>query len=202
MTVRSTDVRAKTKARPKLAPTNHDHRAQEKENTVARKVKLKASIDLAIEQIDDIIQALADEYSIGFAQASDYVHFAGRILKDRRRPSIQNAYRFCWARVEDGRCEFLKHFIAAVALTPLFSGTEADGGQIAEAVRIINNSKDNKDEYKSLSGDDQAILIALLQADRDKRDMGVVGKSQLRLHDIRTTIKKVNIEVCFPSSSH
>jgi hypothetical protein len=83
-----------------------------------------------------------------------------------------------------------------------FPGTESDGEQIAEAVRIIKDSEKNKDEYKSLSGNDQAKLIALLQGDRDQRETGIVGKTQLRLHDIRTTMEKVEIEVSCPFSPH
>jgi hypothetical protein len=84
----------------------------------------------------------------------------------------------------------------------LFSGKESDGGQIAEAVRIIKDSKKNKDEYKSLSEHDQATLVALLQGDRDQRDTGIVGKSQLRLHDVCTTMEKVDAEVSCPFSPY
>ncbi|KAI0245000.1 hypothetical protein BJV78DRAFT_1159290 [Lactifluus subvellereus] len=177
MTVSSTsEPRVKSKARAKPAPKSDEQHAREKEDNITRKMKLKAAIDTAIGQIDDIIGALADEYNIGFSQACSYVHLGARVFKDRRRPTIQNAYRFCWARVEDGRWK------------------ESDGGQIAEAVRIVKDSEKNEDEYRSLSESDQAILIALLQGDRDQRDTGIVGKSQLRLHDIRTTMEKVDTE--------
>ena len=83
----------------------------------------------------------------------------------------------------------------------LSSGKESDGGHIADAVRIIKDSKENKDDYKSLSKNDQATLIALLQSNREQRDTGIVGKSQLRLHDVRTTMEKVDIEVSCPSVS-
>ncbi|KAI0245242.1 hypothetical protein BJV78DRAFT_1158872 [Lactifluus subvellereus] len=160
MTVTSTsELGVKSRGRAKPAPKSDEQRAKEKEDNLARKMKLNAAIDVAINQIDEIIEALADEYNIGFTQACSYVHLGGRIFKDRRRPTIQNAYRFCWARVEDGRW------------------TESD------------------DEYKSLSRNDQAKLIALLQGDRDQRETGIVGKSQLRLHDIRTTMEKVEIEL-------
>jgi hypothetical protein len=91
-----------------------EQRAQEKEHKLARKVKIKAAVDVAIDQIDDIIEGLAAETGIGFKQACSYVHLGGRIFKGRRRPSIQNAYRFCSARVEDGRCEYM-YFAAASA---------------------------------------------------------------------------------------
>ncbi|KAI0246838.1 hypothetical protein BJV78DRAFT_1286066 [Lactifluus subvellereus] len=180
MTVSSTTgpgVRSKSKARAKPAPKSDEQRTKEKEDNIARKMKLKAAIDIAISQIDDIIETLADEHNIAFDQACSYVHLGGRVFKDRRRPTIQNAYRFCWAQVEDERW------------------TESDSGQIAEAVHIIKDSEKNQDEYKSLSRDDQATLIALLQGDRDQRETGIVGKSQLRLHDIHTTMEKVDTEL-------
>jgi hypothetical protein len=197
MTVTSTKPPAKANdAREKPAPKSNEQRARAKEDATARKRSLRIAVDVAIEQIDDIIEALAREQGIGFTQACNYVHLGGRVFKGRRRPTIQNAYRFCWARVEDGRCMYINRFIATFVLTPLFPGTEADGGQIAEAVRIINDTKNNSDEYKTLSQDDQETLIMLLQEDRDQKETGVVGKPQLRLHDIRTTMEKVHIEVC------
>jgi hypothetical protein len=84
--------------------------AQDKADALAGKQKLKADIAAAIEAIDRIIEELADEHEITFERASTLVHLGGRILKDRRRPSIQNAYRFCLARVEDGRCQLHRRF--------------------------------------------------------------------------------------------
>jgi hypothetical protein len=122
MTVTSTsELGVKSKGRAKPAPKSDEQRAKEKEDNLARKMKLNAAIDVAINQIDEIIGALADEYNIGFTQASSYVHLGGRIFKDRRRPTIQNAYRFCWARVEDGRCE-CAYSSAILILTLLSQG--------------------------------------------------------------------------------
>ncbi|KAI0247021.1 hypothetical protein BJV78DRAFT_1285900 [Lactifluus subvellereus] len=178
MTVTSTSkLGVKSKGRAKPAPKSDKQHAKEKEDNLARKMKLNAAINVAINQIDEIIEALADEYNIGFTQACSYVHLGGHIFKDCRHPTIQNVYRFCWAQVEDGRW------------------TESDGEQIAEAVHIIKDSEKNKDKYKSLSRNDQAKLIALLQGNRDQRETGIVGKSQLRLHDICTTMEKVEIEL-------
>jgi hypothetical protein len=96
MTVSSTsEPRVKSKARAKPAPKSDKQRAREKEDNITRKMKLKAAIDTAIGQIDDIIGALADEYNIGFSQACSYVHLGAHVFKDRRCPTIQNAYRFC-----------------------------------------------------------------------------------------------------------
>jgi hypothetical protein len=95
-------------------PKSNEQRAQEKEHNLARKRKLKAAIDAAIEQIDDIIEGLAAETGIGFTKACNYVHLGGRIFKGRRRPTIQNAYRFCSARVEDGRCKSTYVFFCSV----------------------------------------------------------------------------------------
>ncbi|KAH9966230.1 hypothetical protein BGW80DRAFT_1462373 [Lactifluus volemus] len=161
------------------ARKSDEQRAQEKEHKLARKVKIKAAVDVAIDQIDDIIEGLAAETGIGFKQACSYVHLGGRIFKGRRRPSIQNAYRFCSARVEDGRWN------------------ESDGVLIADAIRIMNELKQNKDSngYKSLSKDDQDTLITLLQEDRDRRDTGVVGKRNLNAQDIRSTMERIGDEL-------
>jgi Pup-like protein len=119
MTVSSTtEPGVKSKPRAKPAPKSDEQRAKEKEDNLTRKTKLKAAIDVAIDQIDNIIEALADEYNIGFSQACNYVHLGGRVFKDRRRPTIQNAYSFCWARVEDGRCECAYPF--ATVFSPSF----------------------------------------------------------------------------------
>jgi hypothetical protein len=87
------------------APKTDKQRTQQKAQNIAKKQRLNTAICSTIEKIDELIGALADEYDIGFAQACNYVHLGGRIFKDRRRPSIQNAYRFCLARVEDERCK-------------------------------------------------------------------------------------------------
>jgi hypothetical protein len=80
----------------------------------ARQKSLKAGVAAAIEAIDGIIEDLADEHEIAFEKASMLVHVGigdvGRVFDDRQRrhrrpPSIGNAYRFCRARVEDGRCQ-------------------------------------------------------------------------------------------------
>jgi hypothetical protein len=106
MTINSTsDSKRKTNFRAKSTTQTDQQRAQEKARNVDKKQRLNAAITATIEKIDDLIEGLADEYGINFSQACNYVHLGGRVFKDRRRPSIQNAYRFCWARVMDGRCK-------------------------------------------------------------------------------------------------
>jgi hypothetical protein len=73
---------------------------------------------------------------------------------------------------------------------------------IADAIQIMNELKQNKDSngYKSLSKDDQDTLITLLQEDRDRRDTGVVGKRNLNVQDIRSTMERIGDEVSHPSA--
>jgi|SRR6266850_5565576 len=75
----------------------------------AQQKSLKAGVAAAIEAIDGIIEDLADEHEIAFEKASMLVHIGignvDRVIEDPRPPSIGNAYRFCRARVEDGRCQ-------------------------------------------------------------------------------------------------
>jgi hypothetical protein len=81
----------------------------------AQQKSLKAGVAAAIEAIDGIIEDLADEHEIAFEKASMLVHIGigngnvDRVIEDPRHPrpppSIGNAYRFCRARVEDGRCQ-------------------------------------------------------------------------------------------------
>jgi hypothetical protein len=74
------------------APTTDQQRTQQKAHNVVKKQRLNTAISSTIEKIDELIGALTDEYNIGFSQARSYVHLGGRIFKERRRPSIQNAY--------------------------------------------------------------------------------------------------------------
>jgi hypothetical protein len=96
---------SKKKERPKPAPKTAEQRAAIKADSLQKKLRLKAGIKEAMGAIEKIIEDLADEHEIPFDHACTYVHLGGRVFKDRRRPSIQNAYRYCLARVEDGRCE-------------------------------------------------------------------------------------------------
>ncbi|KAI0246008.1 hypothetical protein BJV78DRAFT_1286850 [Lactifluus subvellereus] len=196
MTVTSTTgpgVKSKSKACAKPALKSDEQRTKEKEDNVARKVKLKAAINIAISQIDDIIELWwmsTTSHSIKPAAMSTWVDASSRIANTP--PSRM--------RIDSVGHELKTEDVSAYPffssqLNSPFPGTESDGGQIAEAVRIIKNSEKNQDEYKSLSRDDQATLIALLQGDRDQRETGIVGKSQLRLHDICTTMEKVDTEL-------
>lgn len=100
-----TTIDSKKKQHLKSAPRSEEQRASAKADAALKKVKLKVAVDVASEAIDRIIEDLADEHNLTVEYASTLVHLGGRVFKDRRRPSIQNAYRFCLARVEDGRCE-------------------------------------------------------------------------------------------------
>ena len=97
-------------------PKSNEQRVQEKEHNLARKRKLKATIDAAIEQINNIIEGLATETGIGFTKACNYVHLGGHIFKGHQHPTIQNTYRFCSMRVEDGRCKSTYVFFCSVWL--------------------------------------------------------------------------------------
>ena len=93
-------------------------RAKEEADSSARKQqKLNAAVAAAIEAIDSIIEDLADEHEIAPEEASMLVRIGGgRVIKDHRRrpPSIQDAYRFCRARVGDGRCQCGTSFVFRV----------------------------------------------------------------------------------------
>jgi hypothetical protein len=100
-----TTVDSKKKDQRWTMPKTDEERAHQKADTIEKKIKLKVAIVVAIEAIDKIINDLVDEHRITFERASMLVHLGGCIFKDRRRPSIQNAYQFCLAHVEDGRCK-------------------------------------------------------------------------------------------------
>jgi hypothetical protein len=94
----------------------------------------------------------------------------------------------------------LMYFSAVFGLILPLSGTEGDGTLITDAIQIINKLKQSNDDYKSLSKDNQATLITLLQEDHDRRDMGVIGKTYLKAHDIRVTMEWVSDKVSHPSA--
>ncbi|KAH9955333.1 hypothetical protein BGW80DRAFT_1258233 [Lactifluus volemus] len=172
MTIVTTED-SKKKHRPKPLPKSDQERASAKAQATEKKVKLNAAIKAAIEVIDKIIEDLADEHEITFDHASTMVHLGGRVFKDRRRPSIQNAYRFCLARIEDGRWNVEEH-------------PEKIG-----VIGIIEKCKQSGSDYKSLSEADQEVLLALLQENRDKRDTGIVGKPSVAQQDIRTSLDHI-----------
>jgi hypothetical protein len=101
-----TTIDSKKKDRRRAVPKTDEERARQKADKIEKQIKLKVAIAAAIDTIDTIINDLADEHRITFERASMLVHLGGRVFKDRRRPSIQNAYQFCLARVEDGRCKY------------------------------------------------------------------------------------------------
>jgi hypothetical protein len=72
----------------------------------------------------------------------------------------------------------------------------------AEAIRIIWKSRQNGGDYKTISKVDQGALLALLQESRDMQETGIVGQPQIQLQDIRTTMEKVNTEVCHIQCMH
>ncbi|KAI0258203.1 hypothetical protein BC834DRAFT_847530 [Gloeopeniophorella convolvens] len=177
MTVVTTlDSKVKTRAKETVAKTS-EQRAQEREDAAAKKQRLNAAVASTVDQINTIIEALADEHNIPFDHACNLVHLGGHVFKERRRPTIQNAYRYCAARVDDGRWE-----------------VSASTGLKAEAIRIITDSRKRGGDYRGVTEVDQVTLIQLLQDNRDLRETGVVDKPQLQLHDVRTTMAKVGVE--------
>ncbi|KAI0259736.1 hypothetical protein BC834DRAFT_974061 [Gloeopeniophorella convolvens] len=178
MTVVTTpDSKVKTRAKETVAKTS-EQRAQEREDAAAKKQRLNAAVASTVDQINTIIEALADEHNIPFDHACNLVHLGGHVFKERRRPTIQNAYRYCAARVDDGRWE-----------------VSASTGLKAEAIRIITDSRKRGGDYRGVTEVDQVTLIQLLQDNRDLRETGVVDKPQLQLHDVRTTMAKVGVEL-------
>ena len=94
----------------------------------------------------------------------------------------------------------LMYFATVFGLILPLLGNEADGMLIANAIWIVNELKESNDNYKSLSKDDQATLIMLLQENCDHRDMGIIGKTHLKAHDIQATMEWVSDEVSHPSA--
>ena len=88
--------------------------------------------------------------------------------------------------------------ILTVPVTHLYKdlGNTESTPEKAEAIVIIERCKKNNDKYKSLSEDDQDILLAILQKYRDTCDTGIVGKPKVQLQDIWTTLDSVGREVC------
>jgi hypothetical protein len=75
-----------------------------------------------------------------------------------------------------------------------FLGKEDDGPEGAEAVRIVQKCRRSGGDYRTLSEADQAVLVTLLQDNRNARNGGseVVGN---QLQDIRITTDKIASEV-------
>jgi hypothetical protein len=88
--------------------------------------------------------------------------------------------------------------ILTVPVTHLYDdlGNTESTPEKAEAIAIIKRCKKNNNEYKSLSEDNQDILLAILQEYRNTCDTGIVGKPEVQLQDIRTTLDSVGREVC------
>ena len=74
-------------------------------------------------------------------------------------------------------------------------GNVEDTPEKANAIDIIERCKHSSNDYKTLSEDDQGVLLAILQENCDARDTGVIGKPQVQLQDIQTTMDKVAVEV-------
>lgn len=93
--------------------------------------------------------------------------------------------------------EHLPFLIYFRLLTQLYNtlGNVEDTPEKASAIDIIERCKQSSNDYKTLSEDDQGVLLTLLQENHDTRDTGVVGKPQVQLQDIRTTMDKVAVEV-------
>jgi len=60
---------------------------------------------------------------------------------------------------------------------------------------VIVKEAEALEGYRDLSTDKQGKLIACLEAERSKKETGLVHKQFAQLHDIRATIDKVSCEV-------
>jgi hypothetical protein len=204
MTIITTaDLKKKSRVKP-AEPKSKEQCTQDKSDMLARKQKLKAGIASAIEAIDRLIKELADEHEITFEKASTLVYLSGHVFKDHQQPSIQNAYQFCLMRVKDGRCQydiFSTLFFFIVGPYDALGNVD-DSPERVEAIRIIQKSRQNGRDYKTVSKVDQGALLALLQESHDVRETGIIGQPQIQLQDIQTMMEKVNMEVCHIQCMH
>jgi predicted transposase YdaD len=74
-------------------------------------------------------------------------------------------------------------------------GNADDSPERAEAIHIIQKSRQNSRDYKTVSKVNQGALLALLQESHNVQETGIVGQLQIQLQDIQTTMEKVNMEV-------
>ncbi|KAI0257914.1 hypothetical protein BC834DRAFT_848213 [Gloeopeniophorella convolvens] len=103
MTRNTTADSKKRPLRPKPVPKSAQQKEKEKLDAENKKIKQKEAVRVAIDATTKIIKDLADENEFAFNHACHLVHLGGCVFKERRRPTIQNVFRFCSARVEDGR---------------------------------------------------------------------------------------------------
>jgi len=79
----------------------------------------------------------------------------------------------------------------------LIPGKEGDGPERAEAIRIVQECRRSSGDCTTFSEAGQAALVTVLQDNRNtrERETGIVGKPQVQLQDIRTTMDKIAAEV-------
>jgi hypothetical protein len=74
-------------------------------------------------------------------------------------------------------------FFSLLDLTILLGNVD-DSPKRAEAISIIQKSRQNGGDYKTVSKVDQGALLALLQESCDMWETGIVGQPQIQLQDI------------------
>ncbi|KAI0055189.1 hypothetical protein BV25DRAFT_1922016 [Artomyces pyxidatus] len=163
------------RSRAKAAPKSDEQRAHEKAERFAADQRLHVALEAASDTIRELIDELAEQHNRSFDEISNLLHLGGHILKDRRRPAPHNALSYCWARFEDGRWS-------------------RDDPERQELARIVEKAE-GLGGHHDLSEEEKQVLVDCLQAERDAKDTGAVRKPLVQMHDIRTTLEKVNTEL-------
>lgn len=97
---------APIRKRAKVAPLTEEQRKSAKADRLAIDQKYKARLDDAFNTMSDLVESIADEYGKSSERVFEDLSLGGRVLKDRRRPGINNAWAHCQACTENGACEF------------------------------------------------------------------------------------------------
>ncbi|KAA1473372.1 hypothetical protein DENSPDRAFT_881992 [Dentipellis sp. KUC8613] len=157
-----------------FGPKHAEHKEYEKQQRFEAAHRLHQAIEEGLLQIENIVQDIAEAHNKSPTEISKLLNLTGFVLKQRRRPTVPNAYNHCLARVEDKSWDN--------------DPTKADVITVVKAAASLGG-------YDKLTPEQQAILTTQLQKDRDAKDTGVVRSQTAQQHDVRTTLNKVQFDL-------
>ncbi|TFY76415.1 hypothetical protein EWM64_g7597 [Hericium alpestre] len=125
------------------------------------------------DQITDIIEGSAEEFDRPIVKVQELLCYDGTVIK-RRKVAIHNAYTHCWAHVVDGDWD--------------------DDPAKQELIDIIHECKEVSG-YNKVSAEKRAAMIKCLQKHCDHKDVSIVHRCQVQMHDVHTSCDSVSWEL-------
>jgi hypothetical protein len=93
-----------TRKRAPRAKVPNGLRVQQKVDAQQRAKDLADDIELALVEIDDVVDTLAQKHNKTVEFVQEQLHLGGHVLKQQRAPGINNAFAYCEARCESDEC--------------------------------------------------------------------------------------------------